>query len=169
MNKALFLDRDGVINIDTGHVHKIEDFVFRYEIFDICKEAILNSYFIIVVTNQAGIGRGLYSEKEFRILNDYMLKEFKKKEIEIMQTYFCPYHPTKGKGKYLKKSIDRKPLPGMFHKAKNEFKLNMKKSIMIGDKETDKSAALSAGITKYVDATKENWVFEAFDYINMIY
>ncbi len=155
--KCLFLDRDGVINIDYGYVYKKKDFVFREEIFCICEEAKLLNFKIIVITNQAGIGRGLYTERDFIIVNNYMIEKFANKGIKIDAVYFCPFHPTKGKGMYMKKSFDRKPYPGLILKAEKEHGINLKNSIMIGDKKTDEKAAENAGIKFYVDANKYNW------------
>ena len=90
--KALFLDRDGVINVDKGYVHKKEDITFIEGIFDLCEYATLKSYIIIIITNQAGIGRGLYSEQQFKSLTKWIKSEFSQKNIKIEHTYFCPYH-----------------------------------------------------------------------------
>lgn len=168
MNKCLFLDRDGVINIDYGHVYKEKDFVFRKEIFDICQEAQYFNFKIIVITNQAGIGRGLYTENDFIIINNYMKEKFHAKGIDIDDVYFCPFHPTKGKGIYLKKSYDRKPNPGLILKAEKDHNINLKNSIMIGDKETDKKAAKKAGIKFYIDAKLYNWNEDAIKIIRKL-
>ena len=165
-NKCLFLDRDGVINYDFGYVHLKEDFKFRDEIFILCKEAKANLFKIIVISNQAGIGRGYYSEDEFQKVNKYMLNIFKLKNIEIDDVFFCPFHPVFGKGKYLKNSFDRKPNPGMFLKAANIHNIDLKQSIMIGDKKSDKEAAFNAGIGFYVDAKLNDWIDRTLDFIN---
>tara|TARA_B100001248_G_C27333366_1_gene432576 strand:+ start:330 stop:836 length:507 start_codon:yes stop_codon:yes gene_type:complete len=156
-HKALFLDRDGVINFDYGYVYKIKNFDFRPEIFEICLVALDHKFKIIIITNQSGIGRKLYSEKDFLLLNQYMIREFKKKFITISGTYYCPYHPTEGKGKYLKDSFFRKPNPGMILKASKDFDIDLKNSIMIGDKDSDYEASRRANINHYVDANKTNW------------
>lgn len=145
-NKALFLDRDGVINIDTGYVYKISQFKFQEGIFDLCKLALDRGYLIIIVTNQAGIGRGLYSQSDFFALTNWMLDEFSCKGVDIANVYYCPYHPFAGIGLYKRSSYDRKPNPGMIISAAIDFGLDLKASIMIGDKESDVIAAHSAGI-----------------------
>ena len=89
--KALFLDRDGVINEDFGYVFKIEDFKFIDGIFEILKEFKKRDFLIIIVTNQSGIQRGYYTTKDFEILADYMKAEFKKRDIDIDKVYFCPH------------------------------------------------------------------------------
>jgi D-glycero-D-manno-heptose 1,7-bisphosphate phosphatase len=146
--KALFLDRDGVINIDSGYVSEVADFIFKDNIFCLLKKAIKKNYIIIIVTNQSGIGRGYYSLNDYIKLNEWMLKEFKKKKILVTKTYFCPHHPTKAEPPYNVECYFRKPNPGMFIKAKQEFNIDMSKSIMLGDKITDMQAAISSGIVK---------------------
>tara|TARA_Y100000389_G_scaffold115772_2_gene112941 strand:- start:11758 stop:12960 length:1203 start_codon:yes stop_codon:yes gene_type:complete len=136
-NKALFLDRDGVVNIDHGHVGKIEDFDFMEDIFELCQKAQNAGYLIIIVTNQAGIAKGYYTEEQFLTLNNWMKNEFKKKGIYITKTYYCPYHIDAKIAKYKKNSEDRKPNPGMILKAIKEFNIDPRKSILIGDKDSD--------------------------------
>ena len=145
-SKALFLDRDGVINIDTGYVHLIENFIFIDGIFDLTRTAVQKGYLIIVITNQAGIGRGYYSEKDFNVVTSWMCSKFKHEGVKINKVYFSPYHPIHGKGKYKKNHISRKPNPGMLLEAETEFNLNLHESILIGDKITDMQAGISAGV-----------------------
>ena len=164
-NKCLFLDRDGVINYDLGYVYLVKDFKFREEIFKICEYAQNNFYKIIVVTNQAGIGRGYFTVDDFLRINQYMLQSFKQRNIFIDDVYFCPFHPKNGKGKYLKDSEDRKPNPGMILKAVKNFNLDIKRSIMIGDKDSDRQAALRAGLTNYIDANQIDWKKKSIEFI----
>ena len=156
-NKALFLDRDGVINHDFGYVYKKENFIFRSEIFDICAKALLCKFKIIVVTNQSGIGQNLYKKKDFDLLNKFMIEKFLEKNIKIKDIYYCPYHPSKGKGSYLKDSYNRKPNPGMIVQASKDHLINLNESIMIGDKETDYKAAINAKLKYYIDAKEKDW------------
>ncbi|WP_313801732.1 HAD family hydrolase [Cytobacillus sp.] len=146
MNKALFLDRDGVINLEKSYVHKIEDFEFIDGIFELTKYFQDKCYLIIVITNQAGIGRGYYTEEDFHKLNDWMIDQFKQRGILITEVYYCPFHPTHGIGKYKKDSFDRKPNPGMILKAARKYNINLSESILIGDKESDIEAGKSAGV-----------------------
>lgn len=146
MNKAIFLDRDGVINHDLGYVHKKRNFIFMDGIFQLTKEAMQNNYKIIVVTNQAGIGRGYYKESDFCSLTEWMIKKFDSKKIKIDGVYFSPYHPVYGLGKYKKNHISRKPNPGMINNAISEFNIDPSKSILIGDKVSDIEAGINAKV-----------------------
>ena len=143
---AVFLDRDGVINHNHGYVHKRKDFDFIEGIFDVARYAHSQSYKLIVVTNQAGIGRGYYSEAEFHQLNDWMCRQFSAAGGPIERVYFSPYHPTAGLGKYLKDDISRKPHPGMIMQAQNDLSLNLAQSVLIGDKLSDIQAGNAAGV-----------------------
>jgi len=145
-NKALILDRDGVINIDYGYVHKKENFKFIDGIFEICRKAKELGYLIIITTNQAGIAKGLYSEQDFLNLTYWMEQEFSKENIQISKTYYCPYHVDSKIEKYQQDSFDRKPNPGMILKAIDQFNLDKEKCLMIGDKETDMIASKKAGV-----------------------
>ena len=141
MNKALFLDRDGLINVEKDYLYKIEDFEFIDGIFDLCKHYQNLGYIIIVVTNQSGIARGYYSESDFYILTSWMIKEFKKKSVEIKKVYFCPHHPD-----ITGSCACRKPNPGMLLEASKEFDIDLKNSIIVGDKERDVEAGINAGL-----------------------
>ena len=144
--KALFLDRDGVINKDHGYVHTIDKFDFLDDIFGLAKHASKKGYLICVVTNQAGIGRGYYSESQFHLLTDWMSKRFQEEGAAISKVYFSPYHPKHGIGKYKKDDFSRKPNPGMLLDAINDFDLDPQLCIFIGDNETDMDAGLAAKI-----------------------
>ena len=144
--KALFLDRDGVINVNYGYVHKVEDFDFIEGIFDLTRAAAAKNYIICIVTNQAGIGRGYYSEADFHSLKDWMCAKFRTKGVEISKVYYSPYHPIHGLGKYKKNHESRKPKPGMLLKAINEFNIDANSSILIGDEATDIQAGMAAGV-----------------------
>ena len=142
-NKALFLDRDGVINIDHGYVYKIKDFDFVSGIFVLSRKAIQKGYKIFVITNQAGIARGYYSENDFEIITQWMIGQFKKKSINILDVYHCPHLPDSN-------CNCRKPQPGMLIEAQKKHNIDMKKSWLIGDKESDISAAINSGITNTI-------------------
>jgi D-glycero-D-manno-heptose 1,7-bisphosphate phosphatase len=145
-NKALFLDRDGVINIERCYVHRRQDFSFQEGIFDLCQAAQSLGYLLLVVTNQAGIARGYYTESEFLELTEWMIGEFARQRIAIVRVYYCPYHPLYGVGKYKRESADRKPRPGMLLRAQADFNLDLRSSIVIGDKLSDIEAGRTAGV-----------------------
>lgn len=144
--RALFLDRDGVINHDDGYTSRVQDFKFIDGIFDLCRAAVRSGYMLIVVTNQAGIGRGYYTEQEFAELTAWMCEQFRLEDAPIMDVFFCPYHPLHGKDAYKKESFDRKPNPGMILRAAQKYRISLHRSIMVGDKDSDMRAAASAGI-----------------------
>jgi D-glycero-D-manno-heptose 1,7-bisphosphate phosphatase len=144
--KALFLDRDGVVNRDTGYVHRIEDFVFVPPIFDLARRARGAGFRLVVVTNQAGIARGLYTEAQFMALTEWMKGRFAAEGAPLDAVYHCPYHPTAGIGRYRRDHAWRKPRPGMILEAERRLKLDLPGSILIGDRETDIEAARNAGV-----------------------
>ena len=129
-NRALFLDRDGVINVDKGYVGRIEEFEFLPGIFALCRTAQDVGLVPIVATNQAGIGRGYYSEHDFHTLTEWMVAEFRTRGIDIGRVYHCPYHPEAGLGEYRRESFDRKPNPGMILRAKDELSLDLSGSVL---------------------------------------
>jgi D-glycero-D-manno-heptose 1,7-bisphosphate phosphatase len=152
---ALFLDRDGVINVDIGYLHRKEDCAFIDGIFDLVRRAHQVGYEVFVVTNQAGIARGYYSEQTFAEFTRWMVDEFAANDAPITQVYYCPHHPIAGIGAYLQVCDCRKPAPGMFLQAAREYDLDMKGSVMIGDSATDMTAAESAGVaTRYLLCSK---------------
>lgn len=139
MSKILFLDRDGVINIDKGHVYKIEDFEFQDGIFSLCQLFISKGFLVCIVTNQAGIAKGLYTIDDLNKLNKYMEKEFSNRGIKISGNYFCPHHPDD--------NCDcRKPKPGLILKALKDLNGDPNLSYLIGDKISDIEAGANAGI-----------------------
>ena len=143
---ALFLDRDGVINIDYGHVYKIDDFKFNDGIFDLVKEANSNDFIVIIITNQAGIAKGYYTEDDFGNLSNWMIKKFLERNAHIDAIYYSPFHPTMGQGKYLRDEDTRKPGAGMIFEAMKDFRINTSKSILVGDKISDIQAGIKANI-----------------------
>lgn len=149
LRKALFLDRDGVINIDKGYVHKISDCEFMDGIFDLCRAARDKGYLLIVITNQAGIARGYYTEDDFQTLMAWMREEFRRQGCPLDDVYHCPFHEN-GLGEYRRASPDRKPEPGMILKAAAHHGLDLSRSILIGDKDSDIEAGERAGVGRNI-------------------
>lgn len=143
---ALFLDRDGVVNVDHGYVCRPEEFEFIDGIFDLCRAAQRQGYLIIVITNQAGIGRGYYSEADFIALTDWMVERFAGEAISIDGVYFCPFHPEHGIGRYKADAACRKPNPGMILQAAEEHRIDLANSVLVGDKPSDIAAGVAAGV-----------------------
>jgi len=171
MKKALFLDRDGIINVDHGYVYKKEEFEFIDDIFAVCLDAQIKGYEIFVITNQSGIARGKYTVKQFDELSLWMTSVFKAKGISISEVYHCPHHPDKGLGEYLKVCDCRKPEPGMLLKAEKEHNIDLENSAFIGDKISDMQAADNAGIKNrilLVDQYNDNDVIKAQRINNII-
>ncbi|GAA5181629.1 D-glycero-alpha-D-manno-heptose-1,7-bisphosphate 7-phosphatase [Niveibacterium umoris] len=143
---ALFLDRDGVINEDPGYVHRIDEVRFIPGIFELARAAVQAGYRIIVVTNQAGIGRGYFSEAQFQQLTVWMCEQFASAGAPLTAVYHCPHHPEHGIGEFRRDSHDRKPAPGMLLRARDEHGIALEDSLLIGDKPSDTEAALRAGV-----------------------
>ena len=141
--KTIFLDRDGVINKEKHYLYKIEDFEFINGVHEACRYLTELDYKIIIITNQSGISRGLYSEKDYKILTKWMLDQFKSNLIDIHDVYYCP-HSSKDHCQC------RKPLPGMLIKAQKKYNIDMQNSWLCGDKEVDIIAANSSGITNTI-------------------
>ena len=147
MNKALFLDRDGVINKNFGHVYRVKNFKFRKGIFELAKFFQDNGFLILVITNQAGIGKGLYSLNDFNLLNNWMISKFFEEGVTISKTFYCPHLP--------EINCDcRKPKPGLILLASKEFNIDLKKSYLIGDKDSDISSGKAANVKKLFKVQK---------------
>ena len=158
--KALFLDRDGIINVDHGYVYKIEDFEFVEGIFELVKEFTDAGYLIFVVTNQSGIDRGYYSEEDFSTLSDWMIEAFKKKGIKIKKVYYCPHSPKE-------KCHCRKPETGMIEEALKNYNIDIENSWIIGDKQSDIDLAKNANIPNSIYIGNKN-ITNATYYFNSI-
>ena len=137
--KVIFLDRDGVINIDTAYVYKIEDFKFINGVFEACLHFKRLGFDIIIVTNQSGIARGYFTEDDFAKLSKYVKEEFFKNEIELLDIFHCPHKPED-------KCKCRKPEIGMITKALELYDIDLENSWMIGDKASDIKLAINSNI-----------------------
>lgn len=145
MNKAVFLDRDGTINVEKNYLYKKEDFEFIDGAIEGLKLLQDNGYLLIVVTNQSGIARGYYTEEDFKILNDWMLKELRRQGVRIEEVYYCPHHPEAIVEKFRINCDCRKPLTGLFKKAIDDLDIEIDSSWAIGDKIRDCSICETTG------------------------
>jgi D-glycero-D-manno-heptose 1,7-bisphosphate phosphatase len=136
--KALFIDRDGVINEDCAYPYKPEHIVFKEDIFDFCRKALEKGYIIVVVTNQAGVAKGYFQEEDVVRLHEWMNNKFIEQGVEIAGFYYCPFHKKAIVEKYRVDSDCRKPKPGMIMQAARDFDIDISKSLMVGDKESDR-------------------------------
>lgn len=161
--RALFLDRDGVINKEINYLYRIEDFEFIDGIFDLCLAAVENDYRIIVVTNQSGIARGYYNELDLENISKWMMREFSGRGIEISRVYACPHLINADMEHYRRDCQARKPNPGMLLQAKKDFDLDLSQCIFIGDKTSDMEAGLRAGIENLILFHPGNSVPEKLD------
>jgi D-glycero-D-manno-heptose 1,7-bisphosphate phosphatase len=143
---ALILDRDGVINQDTGYVHRIDDCHFIDGIFAMTAAFAKRGFAIVIATNQAGIGRGFYGEADFAALMGWMRGEFARHGVTIAAIYHSPDHPTEGIGDFRRESTWRKPGPGMILQAAADLSLDLARSWMVGDKPHDIEAGRAAGV-----------------------
>jgi len=159
--KALFLDRDGVINVDYNYVSKIENFEFIDSIFELINLFIEDGYKIFIVTNQSGIGRGYYSQDDFNTLTQWMLKEFLKNDIKIYGVYYCPHLPEDN-------CNCRKPAIGMIEEAIREYpNIDLVNSYMIGDKPSDIELAINAKIGNSIFIGKDINADASFTFKNI--
>jgi D-glycero-D-manno-heptose 1,7-bisphosphate phosphatase len=144
--RALFLDRDGVVNEEVGYLHRADEVRFVDGIFSLCRTAVRLGYRLIVVTNQAGIARGYYSEADFEVVMEFMRGELRVQGVELDAVYYCPFHPEHGVGKYKQEHEDRKPGTGMLRRGAKEFGVELSESVMVGDRCSDVGAANAAGL-----------------------
>lgn len=149
--KIVFLDRDGVINIDYGYVHKTSDFIFSEGIFKTLSKLSSRGFKFIIITNQSGIARGLFEEKDFINLSKWMIKKFSNYGIEILDIFYCPHGPNDN-------CICRKPKSGLYKEAHRKYNFNINKSWSVGDSYRDIEAAQNFGIknTILISKTKDD-------------
>lgn len=146
LRPAAFLDRDGVINVDRGYVVRPEDFEFVDGVFEGAAALQRLGFALVVITNQSGIGRGLYSENDLLALNRWMIGEFEKRSVHIDGVFYCPHHPTDALGSYRRECDCRKPAAGLLLRAARELNLDLTRSAMFGDRVSDLQAAAAAGV-----------------------
>ena len=146
MAKAIFFDRDGTLNVDVDYLYRIEDFQWIDGAVDAIKFCNQNNYLAIVVTNQSGVARGMYSEDDVNRLHAWMNEELSKFGAHIDAFYFCPHHPRGTVKKYAVECECRKPRPQLILDAINRFNIDRSQSLMIGDKPRDVESGTNAGI-----------------------
>ncbi len=147
---ALFLDRDGVINVDRNYIYRVEDFEWIEGAADVIKRFNEKGWWVFVVTNQSGIARGYYTEEQMQTLHDWLQAELAKRDAKIDQIYHCPFHEDGTIPRYTKDSYDRKPKPGMLIRAMTDFPVIKERSFLIGDKQADLEAAKAAGVRGFL-------------------
>ena len=148
LRPGLFLDRDGVINVDTNFLYQAEECRLIDGIGDLVRTANELGYVTCVITNQSGIGRGLYTEADFYRLMDYISATLQAQNARLDAVYFSPYHPVHGIGTYQRESECRKPAPGMLLRAAAEHNIDLSRSVLVGDRCTDLQAGNAAGLSK---------------------
>lgn len=145
--RAVFFDRDGTLNEDTGYLYRREDFRWipgAVEAIRYCNE---KGYLAIVVTNQSGVARGYYGEEDIRALHRWMNEDLGKQGAHIDGFYYCPHHPRGTVAEYAKECVCRKPAPGLVDMACRDYSIDRGGSFLIGDKERDVECAERAGVT----------------------
>lgn len=147
---ALFLDRDGVINVDRNYIYRVEDFAWIEGAADVIRRFNDMGWWVFVVTNQSGIARGYYTEEQMQTLHDWMTAELETRGAKIDRIYHCPYHEEGTIARYTKDSYDRKPKPGMLIRAMTDFPVIKERSFLIGDKQADLEAAKAAGVRGFL-------------------
>ncbi|MDG1737037.1 MAG: D-glycero-beta-D-manno-heptose 1,7-bisphosphate 7-phosphatase [Paracoccaceae bacterium] len=145
-NKAAFIDRDGVINVERDYVGSLEEFEFIDGAISGLRLLQNSGFLLIVITNQAGIARGFYSEKNFHDLTRSMNQMLAQNGVDITEVFFCPHHPVAGVGQYKQDCKCRKPKPGMIFEAASKHNIDLTQSVLVGDKITDIQAGLASGI-----------------------
>ncbi len=168
MRPALFLDRDGVINVDKGYVARIEDVEWVEGASQTIRNFNARGWYVIVVTNQTGIAYGLYTEAQMQAVHDHILTELDLQGARIDRIYHCPYHPDGNVAPYRKDSPDRKPRPGMLLRAMADLPIRREASFLIGDKPADLDAAHAAGCGGFLFtggnlADFAEWALAAFE------
>lgn len=147
---AIFLDRDGTINIDHGYIHEIDNFQFIDGVIDALRELKKMGFALVIVTNQSGIARGIFAEDTFMQLTEWMDWSLADRDVDLDGIWFCPHHPEAVLEEYRQQCDCRKPQPGMLLSAQQELNIDMAASFMVGDKIDDILAGKAAGVGKNI-------------------
>ena len=143
---AIFLDRDGTINVDHGYVHEIDQFQFIDGVIDAMRELKEMGFALVLVTNQSGIARGMFTEEQFDRLTEWMDWSLADRGVDLDGIYYCPHHPDGSVDAFRQQCDCRKPQPGMLISARDYLHIDMDASYMVGDKLEDMQAASAAGV-----------------------
>lgn len=146
LRRAAFIDRDGVINAELDHVGRAEDFHLLPCAVDGLRRLAAHGYVLVVVTNQAGIAKGLYDEEDYQCVTRYMTDLLLSQQVQLQAVYHCPHHPLGSVNRYAVSCDCRKPAPGMLLRAAVEMQLDLTRSVLIGDKVSDTAAGRAAGV-----------------------
>lgn len=169
--RAIFLDRDGVVNVDNGYVSVVDDFEFIDGVIEALQTLKAKGYLIVLITNQSGIARGYFTEEQFHTLTEWMDWSLADRGVDLDGIYYCPHHSEHGLGKYKVDCECRKPKAGMINDAVEELGIDLGQSILVGDKVSDLQAGIAAGITdnylvrtgKAIDSEGENLATAIYD------
>jgi len=144
MNKAVFIDRDGVINSDEGHyyVYKVEDFVFNPQVAESLALLKQNGFLLVMITNQGGVAKGEYTQDDIFLVHEYMQNQLDQNNASFDAIYYCPHHDA------IAECDCRKPKPGMILNAVKDLDIDINKSYLIGDSKRDIEAGKAAGINQ---------------------
>ncbi|MFZ5812747.1 MAG: D-glycero-beta-D-manno-heptose 1,7-bisphosphate 7-phosphatase [Thermodesulfobacteriota bacterium] len=148
--RAVFLDRDGVLNEDRNYLWKPEDFVLLPGAVEALSRLQAAGFLLVVVTNQSGIARGFYTEQDYQNLTAYMRGLLEGYGIRLAGVYHCPHHPMHGKGPYRVSCGCRKPQPGLILRAGEELGIDVRRSFLVGDKQSDMEAGRTAGVGRCI-------------------
>ncbi len=147
---AAFIDRDGVINVERHYVHRIEDFELLPGVIDGLRRLAAHGYALVVVTNQAGIAKGLYDEQDYERLTAHMRGLLAAQGVQLAGVYHCPHHPQGKVAAFTRDCACRKPAPGLLLQAAAELALDLARSVLVGDKPSDTAAGRAAGVRRTV-------------------
>ena len=160
LRKALFLDRDGIINVDHGYVSRIDDFEFSDNIFDLLRLFTDAEYLLFIVTNQSGIGRNYYTHQDFEVLTEWMIKALHEKNIDIQEVQYCPHRPEEN-------CNCRKPATGMIDNILKKYPIDLQHSWIIGDKQSDVDLAHNAKIQNSVAIGKRDIINSTYSFASI--
>lgn len=146
--KALFLDRDGIINVDHGYVGHYDQIEYVEGIFSLIQRFEVAGYQPVIITNQSGIAREYFTVDDFWALMSRIQQDFSRHGIGQVPVYYCPHHPTEGIGTYKQVCKCRKPAPGMLYQAATDLSLNLNQSILVGDSWRDIQAGQAANLAQ---------------------